>query len=232
MYSFFKSISPKHINTTTFFMTGNWLYIGDKKKSQESAVRIDYIIVHESSLLFFYFFLQMEKQSDRQTDRQTDRQINKQTNKHTNKLKERQRDKQTHIQAHRQTDTGRQNDTQIDRDKHTSLTYLTMAEAMGCSLEVSAVPTMARNLMKEHTDSLTNVDTRDTRGTPWVSVPVLSNTMVWSWSERKKQIRFKNVYLIMSQPPLNLTITFVNENVLLVAKFKKKEKKRKLPIIS
>ena len=63
-----------------------------------------------------------------------------------------------------------------------------MADAMGCSLLASAVPPMAIILMKEHTESPTNMVTRATRGTPCVTVPVLSNTMHRTWVKEKEGI--------------------------------------------
>ena len=53
-----------------------------------------------------------------------------------------------------------------------------MAVAMGCSLEASAVPMTARKVCREHLAGVTNSAIRATRGHPWVTVPVLSNTML------------------------------------------------------
>ena len=70
-----------------------------------------------------------------------------------------------------------------------------MADAMGCSLLASAVPLMAIILTKEHTESATNMDTRATRGTPCVTVPVLSNTMQRTWVEKKQK---QDIYEFLS----------------------------------
>ena len=56
-------------------------------------------------------------------------------------------------------------------------TYL--PEAIGCSLLISAVPTMQSSVAKEHNFSSTKTLMRDTIGTPWVTVPVLSNTIAF-----------------------------------------------------
>jgi hypothetical protein len=53
-----------------------------------------------------------------------------------------------------------------------------MAEAIGCSLLASAVPAIANNFIREQTRSSTNLATLANRGTPWVTVPVLSNTIL------------------------------------------------------
>ena len=64
------------------------------------------------------------------------------------------------------------------QQKLTFLAYLTMAVAMGCSLLPSAVPAIANSWLSEHTCCSTNIAIRDTRGTPCVTVPVLSKTML------------------------------------------------------
>lgn len=52
-----------------------------------------------------------------------------------------------------------------------------LPEAIGCSLLISAVPTIANNLTIEQIFSLTNKQIFVTAGTPLVKVPVLSNTI-------------------------------------------------------
>ena len=64
---------------------------------------------------------------------------------------------------------------------HTFFAYLTIAIAIGCSLLFSAVALMANSLRREHVVCSTNITILETRGTPWVTVPVLSNTMLLIW---------------------------------------------------
>ena len=61
---------------------------------------------------------------------------------------------------------------------HTFDTNSTITWAMQCSLLISAVPTTARSMRSEHTRWLTNMATRVSFATPFVKVPVLSNTTV------------------------------------------------------
>ena len=63
----------------------------------------------------------------------------------------------------------------------TFLANSVMATPSGCSLFRSAKPTMAVNSWWGHTLSATNSITWVTSGLPWVSVPVLSNTMALIW---------------------------------------------------
>ena len=57
---------------------------------------------------------------------------------------------------------------------------LVTATPSGCSLLLSASPTMAVKSCWGHTLSTTNSTIRVTTGLPWVSVPVLSNTTVFT----------------------------------------------------
>ena len=56
-----------------------------------------------------------------------------------------------------------------------------MAVASGCSELPSAVPAIARNFNKVHTLFSTNMATLATLGVPWVTVPVLSNTILLTY---------------------------------------------------
>ena len=55
-----------------------------------------------------------------------------------------------------------------------------MAVAIGCSLLASAVPATASNVFNEQTAWFTNIEILVTRGSPCVTVPVLSNTILFT----------------------------------------------------
>ena len=59
-------------------------------------------------------------------------------------------------------------------------------DANGCSLLVSAAPTMVNIRARLHTVGLTNIIIRDVIGVPWVIVPVLSNTIVFTWNKGRE----------------------------------------------
>jgi len=89
----------------------------------------------------------------------------------------------------RSTNTPRNKQTSICQSSHnicvmklTDFAYLTIAPAIGCSLQDSAVPTIARRRRKAWVD-LSAVCSRTCAmcGTPYVTVPVLSNTTVFTW---------------------------------------------------
>ena len=61
----------------------------------------------------------------------------------------------------------------------TSLQYLVTARPRGCSLLASAVPTTASTFRRGSVATSTSRRTRETLGTPWVIVPVLSNITVF-----------------------------------------------------
>ena len=61
----------------------------------------------------------------------------------------------------------------------TSLQYLVTARPRGCSLLASAVPTTASTFRRGSVATSTSRSTRETLGTPWVIVPVLSNITVF-----------------------------------------------------
>ena len=68
-----------------------------------------------------------------------------------------------------------------------------MAKPIGCSLWFSAVPVTANSISKLHWAGFTNKAVFTTTGDPWVKVPVLSKTTVFTWKCEKmvKLMKFK-----------------------------------------
>lgn len=73
------------------------------------------------------------------------------------------------------------------RKKCTCLQYLVMAAPRGCSLLLSAVPTMAKILWCDILLLSIRSFTWFTTGVPWVMVPVLSNTTTFTCKKIKIQ---------------------------------------------